>query len=234
MYRDMQAGAYDRTRDPPFLPLCAPSSQGEIKEEEGLDYEEEVSPMATPKLKPRPQYTSLASASQKEEYQAQVFDLMLRSTGFRGASWPMTLAELERELNKEDIRFAYYQVDYHIHLHAQSKRSMLSMCRDIDDVRQLRGWQTEVRQFDREIQGFDNGSRQKDDLFEVHEITSWRRTWRSRERRLSKARKVWANIMEERRRQRLYMLQERQNLDARFKFYGRQDGNRMFLREFYH
>lgn len=234
MYQDMQTGAYDRTRDPPFLPFCAPSSQSEIKEEEDLDYEEEVSPMATPKLKPRPQYTSLASASQKEEYQAQVFDLMLRSTGFRGASRPMTLAELEGELNEEDIRFAYYQVDYHIHLHAQSKRSMLSMCRDIDDVRQLRGWQTEMRQFDREIQGFDNGSRQKDDLFEVHEITSWRRTWRSRERRLSKARKVWANIMEERRRQRLYMLQERQNLDARFKFYGWQDGNRVFLRKFYH
>ena len=279
MYRDLQTGAYDPNRDPPFLhshpqPVVAQTSnpeshdsgyasssqseigngqEGEEEEEKevGMEYEEMVSPMDKPQLKPRPKYASLTTAAQREEYQDQVLDVVLQSMGFiysmasdqdgscsplsspvSPASLPKTLSDLEDEIDEEDIRFAYYRVDYHIHLHEQSRRSMLWICRDTDDLRQLRGWQTELRQLDCATQASDNGSGQEDDLFAVHQLAVWRRAWSERERRVYDVRKTWAKIMEKRRQQRLQMLQERQNLSARFRFYARHDGHRVFLREF--
>lgn len=50
----------------------------------------------------------------------------------------------EQAQDDENLRFAYYQVDYHIHLHDRARCNMLTLCRDIDDVRQLRGWEAEM------------------------------------------------------------------------------------------
>lgn len=132
--------------------------------DEAYNDDEEISPLDQPTPKPTPKYASQITPAQQWAYQSRASDLFEISARPRKAP---RLARMVQETNfnfnnftpnndnndnsadeqaqdDEDLRFAYYQVDYHIHLHDRARCNMLTLCRDIDDVRQLRGWEAEM------------------------------------------------------------------------------------------
>ena len=211
--------------------------------------DDDVSPLdTTPNPHPRATYASLTTSAQRQQYQTRVLEALSDLIGPLGCTnddWdesysppppPQTLSDVQGVVDEDDIRFACYRVDYHIHLHERARSSTLSMCRDIDDVWQLRGWQTEVRQLDREVLGMDppddKKEEEEDGLLAVHQLAVWRRAWRARERRVHEVRKTWDGIVAERRRQRAKFLHKRRDHGGKIRFYTRQEGNRVLLREF--
>lgn len=243
---------YDHDRKYPDMDVDVDMDE-DMEQQDGMDYED-VSPLDTPKPTTRPKYAGLTTPSQRQQYQACVLEALsetIGSLGSTGDDWDgsrsplstststspaLTLADVESTVDEDDIQFACYRVDYHIHLHERARSSMFSICRDIDDVWQLRGWQTEVRQLDREILGMDvRGGKDEEDgdgLLDVHQMAVWRRGWRERERRVCEVRKTWAGILAERRKQRARILREKKDRGGKIRFYTRQEGNRVLLREF--
>lgn len=218
------------------------------------NHDDDVSPLdSMPKPIPRARYASLTTPSQRQQYQARVLEALSELIGplvghtddDRDGTCsprsspppppppaPQTLSDVQDMVDEDDIRFACYRVDYHIYLHERARSSMLSMCRDIDDVWQLRGWQTEVRQLDREVLGMEPQETRENGLLDVHLMTGWRRAWRAREKRVHEVKKTWAGIVAERKRQRARMLRERRDHGGKIRFYTREEGNRVLLREF--
>lgn len=135
---------------------------------EAYNDDEGISPLDQPTPKSTPKYASLITPAQQWAYQSRASDLLEISARSRKAP---RLARMVQETNfnnfnpnndnnndndnstaeqaqdDKDLRFAYYQVDYHIHLHDRARCNMLTLCRDIDDVRQLRGWEAEMEIF---------------------------------------------------------------------------------------
>lgn len=225
---------------------------------------DDVSPLdSMPKPRPRAKYATLTTPSQRQQYQTRVLEALSEVTrplyddgscSPRSSSSPApaptpalplplprprpkTLADVRDTVSEDDMRFACYRVDYHIHLHERARSNMFSLCRDIDDVWQLRGWQTEVRQLDREVLEMESADDKidggdGDGLLDVHQMAVWRRGWRARENRVREVKKAWAGIVAERKRQRARMLQDRREQAGKIRFYTRQQGNRVLLREF--
>lgn len=281
MRRDLEAGVYDPSRDPPFLHLhakaysseedgddhdsdyfdsddSASASRSENQSDSGCYSEEDddedddeewdegegISPLSKPTRKQIPRYARLITPLQRLSYQSCVSDV--HDQGRKQGLEPVKAVKNDEE--DEDRRFAYYQVDYHIRLHDRARCSMLTLCRDIEDVRQLRGWEVEIRQLDAAEAGVVDYSdptttstttaaaatttSAENELFTVHQTALWKRRWRLRQRRVNEARRKWAQIMAERKRQREQLLLERRKMfRAKVKLYTWKEGDKVMLRE---
>ncbi|EYE98470.1 uncharacterized protein EURHEDRAFT_374553 [Aspergillus ruber CBS 135680] len=203
--------------------------------------EEGISPLSKPTRKQIPQYTRLITPLQRLSYQSCVSDVLSQ-----GRKQGLELVKpVKSDEEDEDLRFAYYQVDYHIHLHDRARCDMLTLCRDIGDVRQLRGWEIEMKQLDEvEARVVDKSdpttpvaaatatTPAEAELFTVHQTALWKRRWRLRQRRINDVRRKWAQIMAERKRQREELLLERQKMfRAKVKLYTWKEGDKVLLRE---
>lgn len=238
MYRDIKTSVYNASRDPPFIHS---HSRAYTNLQQADVEEEEISPLDQPRPKPVPGYKHLMTPWQRREYEywvADMLDLQL-SRMKRGMERSRRMATNE----KEELQFARYQVDYHIHLHDRARCDMLTVCRDIEDMRQLRGWKAEMARVDWDDQ-------RDDEVFNVHLTNLWRRRSRFHRQRLIDVRKRWSRILEERRRQRQKLLcdveKERQTAQvaaqeqvkaeaqalARVKLFGSKEGGRVLLGEF--
>lgn len=212
-------------------------------DDEEWDEGEGISPLSKPTPKQTPRYARLITPLQRLSYQSCVSDVL--GQGRKQGLEPVKSVKSDEE--DEDLRFAYYQVDYHIHLHDRARCSMLTLCRDIEDVRQLRGWEIEMRQLDeveaRVVDESDTttttatttkaaATTAENELFTVHQIALWKRRWRLRQKRVNDVRRKWAQIMVERKRQREELLLERRKMfRAKVKLYTWKEGDKVLLRE---
>lgn len=204
--------------------------------EDGYGDGEGISPFDMPRPKQIPKYARLITPLQRHAYHSRVSDVLNHGHGY--GHEPLKSATAAKTVEEdEDLRFAYYQVDYHIHLHDRARCSMLTLCRDIEDVRQLRGWEFEMRQLDEaeavavHDSGLPTTAAVDDELFMVHQTALWKRRWRLRQRRVNEVRRKWAQIMAERRRQREQLLLERRKIRAKVKLYTWKEGDKVLLRE---
>lgn len=218
------------------------SGEDDDDDDEEWDEGEGISPLSKPTPKKTPRYARLITPLQRLSYQSCVSDVL--SQGRKQGLEPVKSVKSDEE--DEDLRFAYYQLDYHIHLHDRARCSMLKLCRDIEDVRQLRGWEIEMRQLDEiEARVVDESdttttatttkattTAAEDELFTVHQTALWKRRWRLRQRRVNDVRRKWAQIMAERKRQREELLLERKKMfRAKVKLYTWKEGDKVLLRE---
>lgn len=110
--------------------------------------------------------------------------------------------------------FAHYQVDFHIQQHYLSRRGVLTLCRDANDMNALRKWQWDMHEIQaiidldtkmptkrRRLGWPDDGN-----LEMFHQIRMWKASFQAREKHVQEVRARWAVIMEERRRQREELL----------------------------
>ncbi|KAJ5831861.1 hypothetical protein N7474_000172 [Penicillium riverlandense] len=190
MATDIDSGIYITTHYPPFFTT-------------NHTRDEFISPLDNATRPKDPTYWNRISVSQREQYYEQV-ETKLNSAL---SKHPTPDAELA-------VLFAHYQVDYHIRQHYLSRSSVLTLCRDAEDMHQLRRWQWDMADADGTAPSsagcscsWPNQCRHWgwiDDrnLMMMHQTAMWRRAWRERRRRLKEVRARWAIIMEERRRQR--------------------------------
>lgn len=114
------------------------------------------------------------------------------------------------------ILLAHYQIDFHIRQHYLAHRGVLSLCRNADDMQQLRHWQWKIHDMDtmKPInldhvwpEGCKHTAWPDDkDLEMMHQTLMWKRTWPARRKRVTEVQARWAVIMEERRKQRELLL----------------------------
>lgn len=238
MYRDIKTGVYNASRDPPFIHS---HSRAYTNLQKADVEEEEIPPLEQPRPKPVPEYKHLMTPWQRREYEYWVADML--DMQFSRMKRGMARSRGRATNEKEELQFAIYQVDYHIHLHDRARCDMLTLCRDIEDMRQLRGWKAEMARVDWDDQ-------RDDEVFNVHLTNLWRRRSRFRRQRLIEVRKRWSRILEERRKQRQKLLwdmekerqreqvaaQERVKAEAqalaRVKIFGSREGDRVLLGEF--
>jgi hypothetical protein len=114
------------------------------------------------------------------------------------------------------LTFSHYQLDYHIRQHYLARRGVLTLCRDNNDLQQLRRWQWKISDIDSatslnpaeiELPGARQWGWPNDQNLEMtHHQIMWKRSSRARLKRLREVRARWAVIMEERRKQRELLL----------------------------
>lgn len=239
MYRDIRSGVYKATRDPPFIHS---HSRAYNNLQQADMEEEEISPLDQAQPKPVPGYKKLMTPWQRREYEYWVADMLDRQFSRMQRGMGMSRSR-SKASEKEEMQFAKYQVDYHIHLHDRARCDMLTLCRDVEDMRQLRGWKAEMARTDWDDQ-------RDDEVFSVHLTNVWRGRSRIRQQRLVDVRKRWSRILEERKKQRQKLLwdreKERQRAQvaaqeqakteaqalARVKIFGSREGDRVLLGEF--
>lgn len=224
------------------------SGDDDEDDNEEWDEGEGISPFSKPTPKQIPRYARLITPLQRLSYQYCVSDVL-----GQGRKQGLELVKSVKNDEDEDLRFAYYQVDYHIYLHDRARCSTLTLCRDIEDVRQLRGWEIEMKQLD-EVEARVGDSdpaitatttttttaaeaktttaAAENELFNLHQTALWKRRWRLRQRRVNDVRRKWAQTMAERKRQREELLLERRKIfRAKVKLYTWKEGDKVFLRE---
>ncbi|KAJ5947920.1 hypothetical protein N7466_000935 [Penicillium verhagenii] len=133
---------------------------------------------------------------------------------------------LDSQLHEEEatdpelaILFAHYKVDFHIRQHYLAHRGVLTLCRDATDMQSLRKWQWRMDKIDKLSPSEEEEVKQvrhkmprplgwpKDESLELmHQTHLWKKSWKSRQKRVEDVRARWAIIMEERRRQRERLL----------------------------
>ncbi|KAJ5919664.1 hypothetical protein N7454_009499 [Penicillium verhagenii] len=118
------------------------------------------------------------------------------------------------------ILFAHYKVDFHIRQHYLAHRGVLTLCRDATDMQSLRKWQWRMDKIDKlppseeeeEVKQVRHkmprplGWPNDESLELMHQTHLWKKSWKSRQKRVEEVRARWAIIMEERRRQREQLL----------------------------
>ncbi|RAK98923.1 uncharacterized protein BO80DRAFT_503705 [Aspergillus ibericus CBS 121593] len=133
--------------------------------------------------------------------------------------------------------FTRYQLAYHIHIHYLLRRGVLSLCRDVKDVYELKAWRGKIHEMDmrqpreeKEGVGWQTRSRMgwvnDGNLLMVYQMALWRKRGAGRLKRVEESRARWAGIVEERRRQR-----QKQRGSVRVRVYCSQAGDRCLLRE---
>jgi hypothetical protein len=115
--------------------------------------------------------------------------------------------ETGKPADEATVLFAHYQVDFHIRQHYLAPRSILNLCRSKDDIRGLNSWQWETAVSDEtayaEVPDWGVGWVHEPSNSIGHQIAVWRMGERSREKHLAEVRARWAEIMEERKKQRM-------------------------------
>ncbi|KAG0155858.1 hypothetical protein PDIDSM_3031 [Penicillium digitatum] len=115
--------------------------------------------------------------------------------------------ELGKPIDEAAVLFAHYQVDFHIRQHYLGPRSFLHLCRSKDDVRELTHWQWKCAVAEETaLSEFSNWG-----VGWVHEpsnsigrqIAVWRMGERRREQHLAEVKAQWAEINDERQKQRM-------------------------------
>ncbi|KAI2773130.1 hypothetical protein DTO012A8_2339 [Penicillium roqueforti] len=115
-------------------------------------------------------------------------------------------AESGKPIDEATVLFAHYQVDFHIRQHYLAPRSILNLCRSKDDIRALTHWQWKSAVSDKTaFAGCPDWG-----VGWVHEpsnsigqqIAAWRMGERRREKHLAEVQARWAEIRDERQKQR--------------------------------
>ncbi|KAJ5146224.1 uncharacterized protein N7515_000788 [Penicillium bovifimosum] len=105
------------------------------------------------------------------------------------------------------VLFAHYEVDFHIRQHYLRPRSLLTLCRSKEDIKDLNYWHWENAVSDELASGvspeYGVGWVHEPSNSIGHQIEAWEKGARLREEHLAEVREQWAKIMEERRKQRL-------------------------------
>ncbi|XHG00002.1 hypothetical protein AWENTII_003476 [Aspergillus wentii] len=185
-YADLAAGIYNPTRDPPFTRHHQKSDDA-------------VSPLEAVPVYMEPGYGCLVTEAQRERY----WELVARE---REDEVDMGMG-LEDE-NEDAELYARYKVDYHIHHHYLARCGVLTLCRNVEEMHELRKWRWRLDAVDGRGEtrkglkmrrwgwpGDENRSM-------MLQTALWRRRWRGRQERVEEAGIKWMGIMEERRKQR--------------------------------
>lgn len=198
MKSDISRGVYVSSQYPPFFVNTRTR-------------DENISPLDNETQHQDPTWWRRISMSQRERY------YLLVETNLNKA-----LDETKNADPEAAVLFAHYQIDYHIRQHYLSRRGVLTLCRDANDLQELRSWQWEMAAIDRLTSGKDIettdeaegwlpaeqkwGWPNDSNLEKTHQVLLWKRAWRARRKRLREVRAKWAIIMEERRKQREMLL----------------------------
>ncbi|GIJ85862.1 hypothetical protein Asppvi_004726 [Aspergillus pseudoviridinutans] len=184
----LATGLYNPRRDPPFLHPQTIEIDG-------------VSPRTIPPEPQVPGYQRLMTPAQHESYSTALEELTEREAG-RG--------------EESGALFARYMLDFHIHVHYLSRRGMLTLCRDVEEVHEMRRWRWRVALVDDVLAGAEypgkgctrgGGKRgvrppNENPHLSMYQMALWRRRWLARRQRVDEVRLKWAAIVEERRKQR--------------------------------
>ncbi|OQE22800.1 hypothetical protein PENFLA_c012G04183 [Penicillium flavigenum] len=116
-------------------------------------------------------------------------------------------AESGKPIDEATVLFAHYQVDFHIRQHYLAPRSILNLCRSKDDIRSLTHWQWKTAIEDEnaftEFPDWGVGWVHEPSNSLGHQIAAWRMGERGREKHLAEVQARWAEIKDERRKQRM-------------------------------
>ncbi|CAG8899874.1 unnamed protein product [Penicillium egyptiacum] len=116
-------------------------------------------------------------------------------------------AESGKPIDEATVLFAHYQVDFHIRQHYLTPRSILNLCRSKDDIRALTHWQWKSAVADEtafaEVPDWGMGWAHEPSNSLGHQIAAWRMGERSREKHLAEVEARWAEIKDERQKQRM-------------------------------
>ncbi|KGO75925.1 hypothetical protein PITC_077210 [Penicillium italicum] len=116
-------------------------------------------------------------------------------------------AESGKPIDEATVLFAHYQVDFHIRQHYLAPRSNLNLCRSKDDIRALTHWQWKCAVADEtalaEFPDWGVGWAHEPSNSIGHQIAVWRMGERRREQHLAEVKARWAEIKDERRKQRM-------------------------------
>lgn len=205
LYNDLTSGTYSFLRDPPF-------SSSSLSPRE----EDEISPLDNSIPPPETGYKDIMTEVQRERYRELVMGAISSvipdpiSLGGTGVGEGTGMRQSADDL-KMEVLLRFYQVDYHIHLHYLSGRSVLALCRDVADVLALRRWRWDIVTSGR---GEEKGKKYMrvsgggwtgwpvDNPQMLDLVARWRKQWQERRERVDLARARWVWIMEERRVQR--------------------------------
>lgn len=116
-------------------------------------------------------------------------------------------AESGKPIDEATVLFAHYQVDFHIRQHYLAPRSILNLCRSKDDIRSLTHWQWKSAVEDEtaftEFADWGVGWVHEPSNSLGHQIAAWQMGERGREKHLAEVQARWAEIKDERRKQRI-------------------------------
>ncbi|KAJ5688896.1 hypothetical protein N7462_003288 [Penicillium macrosclerotiorum] len=206
MKADIDKGAYNTNCYPPFF-RCHHTR------------DDNISPLDTQSQCEELSFWKRISPAQRECYYSRVEQTL------------NTLIEENKDIDPEvAVLFAHYQVDFHIRQHHLARRGVLALCRNADDMQQLRHWQWKMNDLDsmRPVnleKTWPDSCRHAgwpgdQSLEMLHQTLMWKRASPARRKRLEEVRARWAIIMAERRRQR-EMLQLKQGLTITVRVYCR-------------
>ncbi|KAJ5649340.1 uncharacterized protein N7484_003063 [Penicillium longicatenatum] len=221
MKADIDQGNYIATNYPPYFPNASKR-------------DENISPLDTNTPNSDLSHWKVISEAQRQQYY-KIVEHILDTRMHENAPADSDLA----------ILFAHYQVDYHIRQHYLAHRGVLTLCRDASDMQTLRKWQWRMDAIDSVITPDDRQPVQpkphrptgwpKDGNLEMlHQTHLWKKSWKVRQKRVEDVRARWAVIMEERRRQREWLLaKQASTLTVRLYFGGELCGLRELERKVY-
>ncbi|KAJ5980888.1 hypothetical protein N7481_008186 [Penicillium waksmanii] len=198
MKGDINDGVYNSSHYPPFFV-------------NKRTRDDNISPLDTETKHTDPTWWRRISVSQRERYYVLVENNLNRA-----------LEETKNADPEAAVLFAHYQVDYHIRQHHLARRGVLNLCRDSNDLHELRSWQWDMAAIDRLISGKEIEVTDEDEgwlpaermwgwptdqnLEKTHQVILWKRSWPTRRKKLKAVRAKWAVIIEERRKQREMLL----------------------------
>ncbi|KAJ5360588.1 hypothetical protein N7517_009779 [Penicillium concentricum] len=182
---DIAAGSYITSEYPPFfITESAP--------------DENISPFDTNPLAFQNNNVTMwddITPSQQQHYYAKI-DAILKKAE----------AESGKLVDEATVLFAHYQVDFHIRQHYLAPRSVLNLCRSKDDIRELKHWEWENAVSDEiafpEYPDWGVGWMHEPSNSIGHQIAAWRMGERKRENHLAEVEARWAEIKDEREKQR--------------------------------
>lgn len=192
MAADIDSGAYNISQYPPYFP-----NHSSIEDDK-------ISPLDSESKCRENSIWKIITLSQRQRYYELVEQHLNR--------------ELDRPVKLDtdvSVVIAHYYVDAHIQRHYLDRRSMLALCRDEEDLEDLREWcwamveKCSIHYPD--LVPYPAGDSKvewpnDDNDTMAHQEITWRRTWRARKVRVDKARAKWALIMAERRKEREALL----------------------------
>ncbi|KAJ5958387.1 uncharacterized protein N7479_005537 [Penicillium vulpinum] len=185
MNADIAAGSYITSEYPPFFASKSVS-------------DEHISPFDTDTAAYQNNNTTFwgdITSSQQHYYYNKIDSILKKAE-----------AESGKPTDEATVLFAHYQVDFHIRQHYLAPQSILNLCRSKDDVRALNYWQWRTAAADEtafeDVPGWGVGWVHEPSNSIGHQIAAWRKGERKREKHLAEVKARWAEINEERQKQR--------------------------------